>query len=303
VNTGFEEIILLLNKCKTLVSFVNKSSVVWSLLKEHQKESNNVNGFSQIVYKLVQENTTRWNSTLALFERIDLLMEDLNKTMDDMNKEEFHFNEIEILQLKEIIGVLKPFEIETKFFSSETTSTISKVWPRLTALILTLEEMNINDVNIKKMKLRLIQDLKFRCEKVFKDDYIIISTILDPVFKLLYHVKESSRQEYYDIIIKEGIKSIKTSNLSNIPSTVSENQDNISSALKKMMNITKPVVNCDENQKEKIIKAELASYFTIDTPNVTSLDPLAWWWKKGTYFLIITNCIQIPCYSCKFRIC
>jgi len=285
VNTGFQEIFSLLDKCKSMVSFVNKSSVVWSLLKEHQKQSNNLDGFSQIVYKLVQENTTRWNSTLALFERIDLLMDDLNKTMNELNKEEFYFNETEISQIKEVIEVLKPFEIETKYFSSEKTSTISKVWPRLSALILTLEEMNINDENIKKMKLRLIQSLKIRCENVFKDDYIIISTILDPIFKLLYHVKESSRQEYYDIIIKEGIKIIQTSPISsNIPQIVIEKQDNVSNALKKMMNITKPVVSSDEIQKVKIIKAELASYFTVDTPNVISLDPLVWWWEKRDIF-------------------
>ena len=84
-----------------------------------------------------------------------------------------------------MIKILNLFQVETEYFSKEKQTTISKIWPRLSALILSLKEIESENHIFQEMKALMIEDLEFRCKNIFTDEIIIISTILDPVFKSL----------------------------------------------------------------------------------------------------------------------
>ena len=88
----------------------------------------------------------------------------------------------EMKQIKELIRLLDFVDAETKFFSHEY-GTISLVWPRLSALILQLESLELETTCAKEAQAAILEDLRVRCAELFRDPILHISTILDPEWK------------------------------------------------------------------------------------------------------------------------
>lgn len=69
----------IISKCKEIVRFIKSSSIAMETFKQEQKnETENV--MIENSYKLVQEISTRWNSSLHMIRRILKIKNALNQT-------------------------------------------------------------------------------------------------------------------------------------------------------------------------------------------------------------------------------
>lgn len=130
---------------------------------------------------------TRWNSTVAMLERlceqtpaILSLVGDPNLTKDantTMRNWAFTFEEQAVVEV--LIKLLKPFEIATKILCAEQSQTVQKVLPVVTELkILELKDDDPTLIKILKMKMK--QELN---EMSGSEDIAIVACVLSPYTK------------------------------------------------------------------------------------------------------------------------
>lgn len=173
---------------RKIVTHFNHSSTAQEKLKTIQKELNLPE------HQLVQDVTTRWNSTYYMLERIveqkraiSLYISDNSGSVKIQNCTERQW-----LILKECLILLKPFEEVTKITSS-TFSSISEVIPHSNTLIkyLTKPEMSEICPNIPEMLQKLQEEVQSRFQNLEQDKYYYLSTLLDPRFRMRFFAPEN----------------------------------------------------------------------------------------------------------------
>lgn len=74
------------------------------------------------------------------------------KYLKEINKTEYILSKTEEIILGEVIKILNLFQVETEYFSKEKQTTISKIWPRLSALTLSLKDIESENHIFQEMK-------------------------------------------------------------------------------------------------------------------------------------------------------
>ena len=158
----------LISKGRNLVSYFHHSPQATTHLEEKQRLLGK--GEESQVYKLMNDVPTRWNSTLDMLERLTLLMAPLhalcadpNVKVKDIRSNLFNFEEEQIVE--DVIQILKPFKKATEMLSSESTPTLSYVFPTLLKLNSTLGEGSGEETSqVTALKESMKQDLKKRTQ-------------------------------------------------------------------------------------------------------------------------------------------
>nr|XP_012218835.1 PREDICTED: zinc finger BED domain-containing protein 4-like [Linepithema humile] len=183
---------------RRIVTHFSHSSHACSKLKAIQEQLNIPN------HKLIQDVTTRWNSTYYMLSRLYEQRQAISTYAVD--------NEISTLTsthwslIGNIVYVLKPFEEMTKLTSADKEC-ISYVIPAVTILLTYLSKRNQENSGVVMLK----QELKKSIEKRFlnkdgkgldiqNNKFYAIATILDPRFKTRFTKNE---MEIKDLIIEE----------------------------------------------------------------------------------------------------
>lgn len=274
-----EKLINFKSKCKSISQFIHQSGVAWQTLKKYQKNDNETNKFANIIYKIINDVSTRWNSTLHMYERIYLLSDNINQTLKDLNKNDLILSKNEIYILNEVIQVLKPLNYFTELFSSEKSVTINLVQPGFLNLILILEEIQIDNHEVKEMRDSIVNDIKIRCEEIFDKSCVKLGPLLDPRYKKLLFIQESERKEVHQLLIKEILK-YKIF----IEKKIEENPkkkktEEKSFEMNKFMNISSKKKETPETQEDiikKFIDDELKLYLAEEVDD-QDLDPIEYW--------------------------
>lgn len=144
--------------CRKIVGHFKHSSTATSRLHEYQKQLNVAD------HQLIQDVTTRWNSSYYMMERLLEHRQALalyaaeNDGMDTLSPNQWDV-------LKNAVSLLGPFEEATRYVSSATVS-IAESIPLLAGLKSRLEKAE-NDSGVKTMKATLLDALATR----FQIDY------------------------------------------------------------------------------------------------------------------------------------
>jgi len=306
VKDGFEIIAPLLEKWKKMITFIHQSQVAWSILKEKQKIENELKNLSNYIYKMVQDVETRWNSTLDMLDRIDLLVLCLNETFESMEKEEYIISKEEHKIIKEIIQVLKPFKTETIYFSTESTPVIGDVWPHLVDLKSILEELVLSNSTVISFRDTLLKSLKERFK--FNSKLIRFSSILHPIWKhLFFATDDTERNECYSELLKDCTLSIpiepsksNESSQFNLNNSYSTTNPSLSAqsrlfrlgSVKKLDERTSMTSDQHLFHYKQLVKKELDSYLLIDSIDESLLkdfNVLQWWWDHRVLFPILSK--------------
>ena len=173
--TGTQELV---SKVKAIVAFFKKSPKQTEKLKEIHKA--NKTQFK----KLKQECETRWNSTLDMLEsyiwqhtEITGVLCKAGKATLCLAEPDDDKAEDEVAKVKETIETLQPMKEATQELSGESFTTLSKVLPLVTALKKKTEKQT------SPLATALFTELSLRFDEFLTQEYLKISTALDPRFK------------------------------------------------------------------------------------------------------------------------
>ncbi|GBP74455.1 Zinc finger BED domain-containing protein 1 [Eumeta japonica] len=191
-----EEIKALLSKCKKISTHFNHSQIAQTELHKIQKEQ-----FNQECLSVIQECSTRWNSTFYMLERMIRIQDSLclyacKHNISQLSPEER-------LQLKKIVTILQPFEKITRNMSDNNTS-ISSVIPLIHTLKYTLHtEGGKQDTNekFKSIIKCTVDQLNSKFGDLQSNNFFAIATYLDPRYKKIF----------FNEVVKEKIETEVTS--------------------------------------------------------------------------------------------
>ena len=147
----------ILRKCRRVVQYFHKSTTAFTQLKRKQ-ENLLPPEFKEL--KLIQDVSTRWNSTFDMLQRLINLMPAVNAFVLDSSikssikdiDSKFLFSVEEQETIKQVISLLKPFKEATENLSAENYPTLPALYPTLIKLKNGLTAKPDDSDCIKEMK-------------------------------------------------------------------------------------------------------------------------------------------------------
>lgn len=185
----------LVAKGRALVSYFHKSPQATGYLEEIQKAL--VSGDTttkKTEYKLINDVPTRWNSTLAMLERLRLLSSPLHALAHDQTKQTSKMKDIRPMLFTDqeqalvdgLIKILGPFKHATDVLSADKTPTLSLLIPTLQNLKeQTTENATAGDNEQANTILKTVSsEVEKGLEQRFKETEMCeVASLLDPKTK------------------------------------------------------------------------------------------------------------------------
>ena len=169
-----EDLKPILVKVKDIVRFFKQSNNASDKLRELTKE------------RLIQSVETRWNSDYKMLDRFVSLSDKVASILLQLPKSPPMGNADEMLVIKELIYLLKPFADATNIVSGENYVTGSQAIPIIKILEKEIEKCSTSTAIGINFKSKLIEQFKKRFEHIEKKSLIAMATLLDPRFKKIY---------------------------------------------------------------------------------------------------------------------
>jgi hypothetical protein len=292
IGKGLDVVKPLIDKCKHLITFLaadkKKQQLKESQVYLHRQQAMQVtegleNEIENIIcLDVIKANNTRWNSTLYAFQRLIILKPAISMLkatlMSDSSSnvrkegeklEELYPTIYEWKVIKEMVELLSPFEIATRFLSGVKYPTIGFTYPSMYNLKERLETdfTSLETSDAEECKNTLLDDLIARWE--FPQDLCLKGSFFDPRFKSLDFIK--SQEKIDDIInqLKAEFEIIKQNDTSLV--MYDNDIDDLTTAMgnfwkKKNAKIVAPVKN------------EFQHYLNVlELPALEEYDPYIWW--------------------------
>ncbi|CAH1107682.1 unnamed protein product [Psylliodes chrysocephalus] len=173
-----------LKKIRQLVGHFKRSTTAAAKLAEVQSQQ------GKIPKKLLQDVSTRWNSTFYMLERLLEIEEAVRTTMALLNSNTLPIISVEEWQLlNELKIVLEPMEKLTKIMSGQNYTTLSSVIVLTKGLEANYNKLNENKETYCTFALtqtivqKILDGIQRRLGDLENSNTLFISTFLDPRFK------------------------------------------------------------------------------------------------------------------------
>ncbi len=162
-----------LAKCTSFVGSIHKSCKATEVLE------------AEVHCQIPSPNATRWNSQLAMINAI-LSIEEKHpgvlKNVSDHMASKVLLSGADFVLLQELQQLLAPFATATVQLQSETYVTSSHVLPIIIGLKSSTERLSLRYCS--SVQAGLLNSHEKRFKDIYKDPHFIVSTVLDPKFKL-----------------------------------------------------------------------------------------------------------------------
>ena len=237
-------------------------------------------------HKFIQDEETRWNSTLDMISRILEQQAALCATLAEVKKMDLLPTACEFKLLEDLVEVLKPFKDITSQLSGEKYVTISIIKPILHHVLNdVLKVSGSESACILQIKMEMKTNLEPRYQDPDVQNILNNACILDPRFKHLPFLENDERQLLLKNILDELVQMIVIDNEDN-----EDNEDEITEPpLKKksvlaslLGDMLKPTARKRMTRRETA-EAELKTYLEDEIVNIDT-DVLKWWKSKHHLF-------------------
>ena len=198
----------LTGKCRDVAKYSNKSVLLSQALIEAQVE---VSPDSPGLY-LVQDVSTRWNSTFMMLERFFKLKDAINKVLEmpkweDKVQIKFYNSDWELMA--KLVKVLRGFKEATEMLSSSEAS-ISQIIPIVTIIKESLL-VSSGDQGVKTLKKGLGAALEKRFATKEFDSKFAVATLLDPRYKKNFFTSKAAKESAVASLLEEFKEEVKKS--------------------------------------------------------------------------------------------
>uniref|UniRef100_A0A2H1X2G2 SFRICE_015994 n=1 Tax=Spodoptera frugiperda TaxID=7108 RepID=A0A2H1X2G2_SPOFR len=164
----------LINSVKKIVTWF-KQSVIAS--DELRKESD---------LKLIQDVSTRWNSTFYMIERFLKLRPAINTIINCHASAPPMLTAREIIDLNDICEILRPIEVATREICGEKYVTCSKVIPLTRLLNTKISTLTPKQNMAENLKINVLAEINKRLLPTEYVNTLAVATLLDPRFKNIH---------------------------------------------------------------------------------------------------------------------
>ena len=158
--------------------------------------------------KLIQEVSTRWNSTYHMLDRFLQLQSHVRRVLTDNYRTDLLLSKAEVDTIKDAVDVLKPFDDATTEMSVEKSTSMAKKIPIINGLRYTLEENSKENGSVVGKK--LLTHLKERFHNLESSNCSSAATLLDPRFMKLAFLDEKAADNTVETVKAKLPKSSPT---------------------------------------------------------------------------------------------
>ncbi|XP_073691495.1 E3 SUMO-protein ligase ZBED1-like [Garra rufa] len=269
-----------------LVGHFKKGHKAKTGLKQKQEQQNVPQ------HELIQDVSTRWNSTFSMLERlleqrwpITAVLSDPNFTKKSdsstLDLTTAHWNAIE-----DIKNVLKPMTTLTELLSEEDNASLSATVPMLANLKKHHLAIADDDSPIaKKMKSKLVEEIdsrwEFKNRMMMTNSVYITAAVVDPRFKLLSFLDDAKRDEAYTVVaqLAERLSALSTGEPGSEEQHVSKKQKNDKEKeIAMLLCEDEGDLISRESSGRSAVTEEMKNYLQ-DRTKIDS-GPLGWWKKN-----------------------
>ncbi|XP_041830824.1 E3 SUMO-protein ligase ZBED1-like isoform X2 [Melanotaenia boesemani] len=179
-----------LAKCRKIVGHFKHSPA--STEELHQQQA----ALGQAREPLIQDVSTRWNSTLLMVSRYLRNQEAVNTTLAQQKHNLATLTNLECVKLQKLEDVLEPCRYVTELLGGESYVSCSVVLPALCHLKRVMEPTDEDQGYMMKFKTTFLKDLDTRKANI-NNRWLKMATALDPRFKDLKSIPKDERDEVW----------------------------------------------------------------------------------------------------------
>ena len=264
--------------CRSIVGHFHRSSTASHCLTKIQ------DSLKIPKHKLKQDVSTRWNSTLYMFQSIveqKMALAAYCAENDSIQQ----LSTYQLVLIKKCVDILSPIEEVTRSISARLAS-ISIVIPYVRVLIRTLEK-NDEDSGVRTMKGQILHSLRSRFAGIEERKELALATMLDPRFKDKF---------FGGNIIKATVKEWVLEEMASVTTVEVEPQQE-TTAPKRMCPLKNPVLldvfteiisDSSDHDAASSTTSELDKYLNNQLIDYRTGDPYNWWGQHHKNFPILS---------------
>ena len=201
VNEGLQirSIAALLASGRKLVGHFKHSSKATAALAQKQKQMN------MPVKRLIQDCPTRWNSSFYMLERILEIRWPISAVLGDESitkkaDRPLDFKSEQWTLAEDLLPSLQKIEIATVYFSEEEKISLSTALPIVFGLADDLQALPDDSIAVQSFKQTVKATILKRRDVEEISSILLISTALDPRFKLIKYLDEDTKAEVIELV-------------------------------------------------------------------------------------------------------
>ena len=194
----------LLGRIRRIVAFFHKSTTATNVLASKQI-------LLEIPrHKLVNDVATRWNSSYEMVERF---LEQQPAILCALTSNEVKRNAKDIVTLSDgdinesqnAVELLKPMKVATAIMCDEHHPTVSLIYPLKTQILQSMTVKDGDSMLVKEVKNAITEDLVKRYTSPDIENFLLLTSALDPRFRSLPQLDDARRNQVYDSLHMKAV--------------------------------------------------------------------------------------------------
>lgn len=173
-------------QCTDLQNIITKMKSIVTWFKQSCTASDELRKATNADTKLIQDVSTRWNSTYYMMQRFVELRGVVNEILIRHKTAPPMLSGLELTIVSSVLQVLRPLEAVTKEVSGDKYCTSNKIIPLVHCMISKIKPLILEEPLAKEVQKLVLNEIDKGMDVIERVTPFAIATILDPRFKKMH---------------------------------------------------------------------------------------------------------------------